>query len=157
MRADGGAWGGSPVPRLAGLDGAFADRMDVSPYVGVMLTLLILLMVITPSLTGDFQPPRGATAMPMQEPRAELWVGAHGGLLVKGSDAWREVGLEHLAADLRTRLAASAEPDRVYLRADQRTPFAAIQRALREARKAGVRRVGLIVELPRVPLTPAPR
>jgi biopolymer transport protein ExbD len=147
-RAGGGAaWGGSPVPALAGLDGRYVDRLDTSPFVAVVFVVLVILMVLTPSSAGEWVPARAGSAVPI--PKGPVWVGVgrYDRTFVDGK-AFR-ADPRGLAEALRRRLAASKDPETLYLWAENRTPYSSVLDVLDAARRAGVRRVGLIVELPR--------
>ena len=142
----GAAWGGSAVPGLAGLDGCYVDRVETSPFIAVLLVLLVIFMVLTPSQTGDWYPPRAATAVPMPRGLVRVSVSRTGALWADRTE--HPLRKEPLARVLRRQLAVSRDPQTLYLHADDRTPYAAVLDALDAARQAGARRVGFIVEVP---------
>jgi biopolymer transport protein ExbD len=145
----GAAWGGSAVPTLAGLDGYYVDRVDTSPFIAVLLVLLVIFMVLTPSLTGEWVPARARTSLPMPKGRVYVAVSRLGELWTAGQG--RPLRKAPLARVLHQALAGSRDPETVYLRAENFAPYAAVLDALDAARQAGARRVGLIVEVPRGP------
>ncbi|HET6762181.1 MAG TPA: biopolymer transporter ExbD [Longimicrobiaceae bacterium] len=143
------AWGGSALPALAGVDGVYLQRMDLSPMIGVVFTLLLILMVMTPATTGGPYLPSAASAELIPTGRARVWVGP-GGRLFAG-DPLREISTSALRDVMNTALAASPEPRVVYVTADWSTPYGRMLDVMDAARAAHVRRLGLIPILPHRP------
>ncbi len=145
--ADAAMWGGSPVPRLAGLEGEPIRRIETSPLAAVLLVLLIVFMVLTPAIAGQFSPPRALHLVVMREGRPSVGVDERGRLWWNDGRSW---GMGDAAA-LGRWIASSAvarDGGPVYLRAGTRTRYGHVEAALRAIRSGGVRRVGLIAERP---------
>ena len=144
---EGPAWGGSAVPALAGLDGRYVERVDLAPMVSVVLVLLIVFFVLTPSFTTWWNYPRAATAAVMDRRHLVLSMDWRGATYLEGLG--HAVEARDLPGVLRSRLAATAEPEEIYLRAPDVVPYSAVLNAMDAMRAAGVHRVGLLAEGPR--------
>ncbi len=123
--------------------------INVTPFVDVMLVLLIIFMVTAPMMTQGVDvtlPEATSEPLPSQEEQMMVTIDA-AGLIFINKDA---VTL----ASLRERLAQrmTGRPDRpVYLRADKTIPYGQVVRVMSEINAAGVRRLGMVT----VPLSGA--
>ena len=123
----------------------FAE-INVTPFVDVMLVLLVIFMVAAPMLTAGVPvdlPRAAADRLAPPEPPVELTLTREGTLLL----AREEVA----EADLPARLAALhvAAPDRaLHLRADRGIEHGEVVRLLVIANRAGMRRVALVSQAP---------
>jgi len=140
------AWGGSPVPSLAGLDGTYLQRMDLSPMIAVLFTVLVIYMVLTPAVTTCWwTSPRALTASVIPRDRVTLFIDQRGRFYLP---AGGEVSSAQLSSALRPLLRGSVEPDLLYVTADDGVRYSSVLDAMQAARSAGVRHVGLTAELP---------
>jgi biopolymer transport protein ExbD len=119
-------------------------EINVTPFVDVMLVLLIIFMVAAPlmSVGVPVDLPRAASA-PAAQAQAPLVVSldSQGRVFLDRE----EVGLAGLAAALRPL--AAAAPDRaVFLRADRGQPYGDVMRVLGAVATAGFARASLIGE-----------
>jgi biopolymer transport protein ExbD len=138
------AWGGSPVPALAGLDGLEPrTRPDATPFIGLVLIVLITCMVITPAI-GHYQGPRARTAEVRPNVMPTLGIDLDGRYYVDD----RPVPDIRLAEALRAVMAA-AGGDELLIKADEDVAYARVEGALQVLRRAGVRRVMIDAVLPR--------
>ncbi|MEM9725700.1 MAG: ExbD/TolR family protein [Pseudomonadota bacterium] len=123
--------------------GAPMSEINVTPFVDVMLVLLIIFMVAAPLLTvGGVPvdlPESNATALP--QPQAEptvVSIDAAGGIFL--GDV--VVTLEQLPG--RVAEEASAPSDRIYLRADGSVAHARVAEVMGELYGGGFRNIALV-------------
>jgi biopolymer transport protein TolR len=139
------AWGGSAVPRLAGMDGLEPrGAIDTTPFTGVVLVLLIIYMVITPAFGEGPYLPRAATAEVIRGERLELGIDEQGRYYVDN----RPIPDTALDASLRHEIGRMGA-DELLLIADKDVSYSRVETALRTLQAAGVRRVMVEVNLPR--------
>jgi biopolymer transport protein TolR len=119
-------------------------EINVTPFVDVMLVLLIVFMVTAPLLLAGVQvdlPESRAAGMPGQEEPISVTVDASGRVYVQES----EVEIERLGTLL---LAISEEnPDvRIFVRGDRTLSYGRIMQVIGTVNAAGFRRVALVSE-----------
>lgn len=104
-------------------------EINVTPFVDVMMVLLIIFMVAAPLLTVGVPvelPKTAANALPdEQEEPLTVTVTAEGAIQIQTSDVARE----DLVARLRG-IMAERTSDRVFLRADGRVPYATVMEVM---------------------------
>ena len=131
-------------------------EINVTPFIDVMLVLLIIFMIVTPAITAGFQAsiPRAKNPDAREEGEGEVRLGIDKDgkfyLDITGASG-KYTGPRYISdADLPeqlTRLYANRTVDKIlYLRADEGIEYSRVQQALEIARKAGVRVVGAIAE-----------
>jgi biopolymer transport protein ExbD len=117
-------------------------EINVTPFIDVMLVLLIIFMVAAPLATVDIQVNLPAsTAEPQQRPDKPLY------LTVK-SDLTLALGNDPVNRDLlRSTLDAAAKGDketRIFLRADKAVPYGEMMEVMNLLRTAGYLKVALV-------------
>jgi biopolymer transport protein ExbD len=117
-------------------------EINVTPFIDVMLVLLIIFMVAAPLATVDIQVNLPAsTAEPQQRPDKPLY------LTVK-SDLTLALGDDAVNRDfLRSTLDAAAKGDketRIFLRADKAVPYGEVMEVMNLLRTAGYLKVALV-------------
>lgn len=128
--------------------------INVTPFVDVMLVLLIVFMVTAPLLTVGVPidlPKTQAQALSQPEEPLVISVNAQGGIYIQDT----QVELENVVP----RLVAVTEnkPDtRIYVRGDRTVAYGRIMQIMGRVNSAGFTRVALIAELPRSGDQPAP-
>ncbi|MFV3075860.1 ExbD/TolR family protein [Niveispirillum fermenti] len=129
---------------------AAMSDINVTPFVDVMLVLLIVFMVAAPLLTAGIPVnlPKGA-AQALQSEEDPLWVTvtADGRISFKDKKVFDNemFGLEELAP--RLAVVAEQTPDRkVLVRGDREATYASIVDVLSEARRAGLSEAKLVIE-----------
>ena len=120
-------------------------EINVTPFVDVMLVLLIIFMVAAPLLTVGVPlelPKTAAQAVPA-EPEEPLSVSVtpEGPILVMTT----EVPEEELITRLRA-VSAERQSDKIYLRADGSIPYARIMQVMGALNAAGFNNIVLVTE-----------
>lgn len=121
------------------------SEINVTPFVDVMLVLLIIFMVAAPLLTVGVPielPRTAASALPSeQEEPLTIALAGDGRILVQNS----EVEREQLIPLLRS-VAAERETNRVYLRADGAISYETVMQVMGALNASGFRSIGLVTE-----------
>ncbi|SEQ60225.1 outer membrane transport energization protein ExbD [Devosia sp. YR412] len=129
-------------------------EINVTPFIDVMLVLLIIFMVAAPLATVDVNVDLpGSTATPQPRPEQPIYVTLRDDLSINvGNDV---VAPEALTAALETATDDDRE-QRLFLRADQAVPYGDLMTLLNDLRASGYLKIAL-VGLETLPATePAP-
>ena len=147
-----GAFGGSPMPKVAGFESDVNADINVTPMIDVMLVLLIIFMVVTPALAG-YQAvlPKAKTSAPEKDKRITLGIDKAGDFYIEGAagQPTEKVQPARLAEELNERFRMRPEDHVLYMKADHEAGYDKVLTAIDAARLAGVRRIGAITEMPR--------
>jgi biopolymer transport protein TolR len=129
----------------------FVSEINVTPFVDVMLVLLIIFMVTAPLMTEglDVELPgvEAAETLPTENDHLILTVKDNGALFL---DEY-ETTLDDLTPVLRTNV---RDPGRqLFVRADKNVPYGTVMEVMGRIRVAGITDVGLItVSVPPLPV-----
>ncbi len=124
-----------------------SSDINVTPMVDVMLVLLIIFMVITPMLQQkvavDMAKVENPTSMPDADKEDAIVVAItrDGGVFL-GQD---KIATSELGAKVRDKL-ADHPGKTIYIRADARAQYRAVEDAIDAVRTAGVDEVGLLTQ-----------
>ena len=125
-------------------EGGMMAEINVTPFVDVMLVLLIIFMVTAPLMT---------TGVEMDLPRAEAppLTGAEDQLVlsVTKEEAYYigEHAFPFAEIPIKLRAIAEANPDQqVFVRADGSIPYEKVLQLLAVAKNAGIPKVGLVTQ-----------
>jgi len=124
-----------------------ASEINVTPMIDVMLVLLIIFMVVTPTLAVGTLP-RARAALPAAEERVTLGIDRAGQFFLEGGKGSEILAPVRLSARLAAEHARRDGDHVLYLKADQAASYAHVLTAIGAARDAGFRTVGMITELP---------
>jgi biopolymer transport protein ExbD/biopolymer transport protein TolR len=122
-------------------------NINVTPMVDVMLVLLIIFMVITPMLQNkvsvDMAKVENPTSMPDADKEDAIVVAItrDGGVFL-GQD---KIAVSELGARVRDKL-ADKPGKTIFIRADARAQYRAVEDAIDAVRTAGVEDVGLLTQ-----------
>jgi len=120
------------------------SEINVTPFVDVMLVLLIIFMVTAPMLQQglDVDLPE-TTTQPIRMQDEPLV------LTVKKDGTYHLANAQVPLEDLETKLAAIFEgraDKEVFLRADKEAPYGVVVKAMAAARQAGAESLGIVTE-----------
>ena len=121
------------------------SEINVTPFVDVMLVLLIIFMVAAPLLTVGVPielPETSATALPAErEEPLTISLTAEGTIIAQST----EVERSELIGKLKS-VAAERESQRVYLRADGSIPYEGVMQIMGALNASGFNDIGLVTE-----------
>jgi biopolymer transport protein TolR len=121
------------------------SEINVTPFVDVMLVLLIIFMVAAPLLVVGVPvelPKTAASALPgEQEEPLSVTVSADGRVAIQTTDVPREELVTRLRA-----IAAEREGTRVFLRADGAAPYSVVMEVMGALNRGGFANIGLVTE-----------
>lgn len=121
------------------------SEINVTPFVDVMLVLLIIFMVAAPMLTVGVPvelPRTAAGALPAeQEEPLTVTLTADGRMLIQTT----EVERGNLVSQLRA-IAAERSNDKVFLRADGAIAYEQVMQVMGALNAGGFRNIGLVTE-----------
>ena len=121
-------------------------EINVTPFVDVMLVLLIVFMVTAPLLTVgvpvDLPKTRAAAINDTQEPLV-VTIDAAGKVFLQET----EMAVEKIIPRLREIMKANSEL-RIFIRGDEKLSYGAIMGVMGELSAAGFRKVSLLAKMP---------
>lgn len=136
--------GGGRRGRRRGKSAAMSE-INVTPFVDVMLVLMIIFMVAAPMLTVGVPielPKTAATALPAeQEEPLTITMTADGLLMIQT----QEVAEGELIPKLQA-IAAERTSDKIFLRADGAIPYARVAQVMGALNNGGFRNIGLVTD-----------
>jgi biopolymer transport protein TolR len=144
MNVSGGDEGGSSR-RFRRKSTSLMTEINITPFVDVMLVLLVIFMVTTPLMQSGVAidlPKEAVGALDIQE---ENIVSIRKDGAVFFND--KRVTAKDLDDKLRKIVAVSPKAQ-VYLRADKGLPYGSVMKAMGTIKKAGVERLGMVTEMP---------
>lgn len=144
VMAGGGGGGGRKGRRNSGKRKPMAE-INVTPFVDVMLVLLIIFMVAAPLLTVGVPielPKTAATSLPQeQEEPLALAIAADGTMVLQTVEIDRATLILKLRA-----IAAERDDDKVFLRADGSVPYSTVMEVMGALNAGGFRNIGLVTD-----------
>lgn len=121
------------------------SEINVTPFVDVMLVLLIIFMVAAPLLTTGVPvelPKTAATALPSEEEQPlTISLTADGRVMLQET----EVDVETLIPKLRA-IANERSSDKVFLRADGSIPYETVMQVMGALNAGGFNSIGLVTD-----------
>ncbi|WP_022704407.1 protein TolR [Pseudorhodobacter ferrugineus] len=136
--------GGGRHGRRRGKSAAMSE-INVTPFVDVMLVLMIIFMVAAPMLTVGVPielPKTAATALPTeQEEPLTVTLTVEGLVMIQT----QEVAEGELIPKLQA-IAAERDSDKVFLRADGSIPYSRVAQVMGALNAGGFRNIGLVTD-----------
>jgi biopolymer transport protein TolR len=123
-------------------------EINVTPFVDVMLVLLVVFMVTAPLLTVGVEvdlPESEASHLPGDDEPLTVTIDADGALFLQEL----EIGLDELVPKLRA-IAAERPEMRIFVRGDKAIDYGRVMQVMGTINAAGFTKVGLVTELPRL-------
>jgi len=125
------------------------SQINVTPFVDVMLVLLVIFMVAAPmmqqGLEVELPEATGSPALEQRQDPVTVSVQRDGSLAVDGV---RIKQLDKLPAVLKQVL-AERQDDRVWLEADRRVAYGRVIEIMAAIRSAGITKVGMVTQEPK--------
>jgi biopolymer transport protein TolR len=122
------------------------SEINVTPFVDVMLVLLIIFMVAAPLMTVGVPvqlPKTAANALPgEQEEPLTITITADGTVSIQTT----EVARDELVGRLRA-VAAERDSNRVFLRADSNVPYGDVVQVMGALNRGGFDDIGLVTDI----------
>ncbi|SDY36325.1 protein TolR [Citreimonas salinaria] len=121
-------------------------EINVTPFVDVMMVLLIIFMVAAPLLTVGVPvelPRTAAQALPSEtEEPLTVTIDASGGVTLQSTEIARDDLIPRLRA-----IAAERADDRVFLRADGAVPYETVAQVMGALNAGGFSSIGLVTDV----------
>jgi len=129
---------------LGGNDDRLMSEINVTPFVDVMLVLLIIFMVTAPMMIQgvDVSLPE-ATSGPLESKQEQLVVTIDQNNQVYINDF--RVGIEGLKEKL-IQITKNQKADEIYLRADKTVAYGMVVYVMSEIKGAGIEKLGMITD-----------
>jgi biopolymer transport protein TolR len=121
---------------------ALMSEINVTPFVDVMLVLLIIFMVAAPLLTVGVPidlPETAAKPMEGQTDPINITVDADGKVFIQD----QEIAFEEVVPKLQA-IAKNGVEDRIYVRGDRNADYGTVMRVMARISAAGFKKIGLI-------------
>lgn len=126
---------------------AVMSEINVTPFVDVMLVLLIIFMVSAPLLTVGVPidlPQTQAKSMDQDREPLTISVNTKGQVFLQSS----EIKIEELVPKLQAiTQARQGNEERIYVRGDRKVDYGTVMRVMGRLSAAGFRRVALVTEV----------
>jgi biopolymer transport protein TolR len=136
--------GGGRRGRRRGTSAAMSE-INVTPFVDVMLVLLIIFMVAAPMLTVGVPvelPDTAANALPTEpEEPLTITMTADGRLMIQTTEITPDDLIPKLSA-----IAAERTSDKVFLRADGAIPYSSVAQVMGALSRGGFNNIGLVTD-----------
>ena len=125
----------------------FVSEINVTPFVDVMLVLLIIFMITAPLMTEgmdvDLPQTKSATTLPTDKDHIILTIRKNGIVYV---DTYAVNDLADLEAQIRA--VATDQKRQVFLQADKEVPYGIVVAVIGHIRAAGIDKLGMVAEQP---------
>jgi biopolymer transport protein TolR len=122
----------------------YMAEINVTPFVDVMLVLLIIFMVTAPMLTQgvdvDLPKTRSVRTLPTGSDHLVLTINKDGGLYLDEYNVPFEDLQQHL-----TNLVVN-QNKQLYLRADKEVPYGIVVKVMGEIKSVGIEKLGIVAE-----------
>ena len=132
----------------------FVSEINVTPFVDVMLVLLIIFMITAPLMTEgvdvDLPQTKSANTLLTDKDHIILTIRKNGTVFV---DTYPVTDMENLEAQIKA--VATDQKRQVFLQADKDVPYGTVVTVIGHIRAAGIDKLGMVAEQPQTPQPPA--
>jgi biopolymer transport protein TolR len=131
--------------QVNGSNRQMVSEINVTPFVDVMLVLLIIFMVTAPMMTQGIDvklPETSASAIPSDEERTVVTIGKDRRISINEHTVEFDVLGPKLAAITQNQQKGQA----VFLRADESIPYGYVVQVMGAMRQAGIDQIGMVTE-----------
>lgn len=121
------------------------SEINVTPFVDVMLVLLIIFMVTAPMMTQGIDvklPESAAPAIPSEEERLMVTINKDQKIFINEN----QVDLNVLGPKLSAMYQNQQQHKGVFLRADEKLPYGFVVEVMGMIRQAGIDQIGMVTE-----------
>lgn len=128
-----------------GSSGQMVSEINVTPFVDVMLVLLIIFMVTAPMMTQGIDvklPESSASAIPTEEERVVVSIAKEKTIYINES----VVDFDALGSKLAAIYQNQQRHQGVFLRADESIPYGYVVQVMGAIRQAGIDQIGMVTE-----------
>jgi biopolymer transport protein TolR len=128
--------------RRRGRHHALVSEINVTPFVDVMLVLLIIFMVAAPLLTVGVPidlPETQARAMNSETQPITVSINEEGRIFLQET----EIGIDEVVPKLQA-IASTGYDERIYVRGDRTADYGTVMRVMARISAAGYRNLGLV-------------
>lgn len=125
-------------------DDNLMSEINVTPFVDVMLVLLIIFMVTAPMMAQGISvalPQATAEALPSDNSEIIVSLDKNGRIFINET----QVAIELLQKNLKEAVAAKTDK-KVYLKADRSVPYGDVVKVMSEVKAAGVDKLGMVTQ-----------
>jgi biopolymer transport protein TolR len=125
--------------------GNMLSEINVTPFVDVMLVLLIIFMVTAPMMTQGIDinlPQAEAPAIPSEEERLMVTLTGDRRVFINET----QVDLDSLGPKLFAMVSNQRQGKGVFLRADEKIPYGFVVEVMSLIRQGGVFQIGMVTE-----------
>ncbi|MBU2533428.1 MAG: protein TolR [Alphaproteobacteria bacterium] len=127
------------------------SEINVTPFVDVMLVLLIIFMVAAPLLTSGVPlelPSAKGKQLQAQKTEPIVVSVAQDGLIYLGDEQKDTMTLEALAPKLQAIAKARGDTEQpIFVRGDKSVPYGKVARVMAQIRDAGFRKLSLVTQI----------
>ena len=119
------------------------SEINITPFVDVLLVLLVIFMLTAPILQSgiELDVPQTKTVKEISQEKLVISID-RGQRLFLGNDP---VNIHELGGQLRAKLGAARGPS-VFLRADKSVPFGTVAMVVDELRQSGIEQISMVTE-----------
>jgi biopolymer transport protein TolR len=128
-----------------GSSGSMVSEINVTPFVDVMLVLLIIFMVTAPMMTQGIDvklPESSAPTIPSEEERVIVSISKERKIYINDYT----VDLDDLGGKLSAMYQNQQKQQGVFLRADESIPYGFVVQVMGSIRQAGIDQIGMVTE-----------
>lgn len=128
-------------------DDNLMSEINVTPFVDVMLVLLIIFMVTAPMMAQGINvalPQATAEALPSDNTEIIVSIDRNGRIFINET----QIAIELLQKNLKEAVASKPEKNdrKVYLKADKNVPYGDVVRIMSEVKAAGIDKLGMVTQ-----------